>query len=235
MSIDVKRLAKPISALFIAVMLCGLTGCAKEESSAPASDEQSTLQSREESVTQSETESVTDGKAVFDPDKAVKSITVFGQEVSLPCTINDFGEGFSLKEENTATVGEFTSSGLLYQGKSIGTATFENYGGDLNSVLITDLMLGFIATDQGISGELREKLYEQRGWYSGLIETEIAGLSFDSAVSDAEKLFGDPVIIKDDSVTFKAETDAAYMTVDFYCGKVNYIWVGLKGDKRNEH
>lgn len=233
MSIDVKRLAKPISALLAAVMLCGSAGCAKEESSTQTSNEQSTSQSREESVTQSETESVTGDGAVFDLDKAVKSITVFGQEVSLPCTINDFGENFSLKEENIATVGEFTSSGLLYQGKSIGTATFENYGGDLNSVSITDLMLGFIATDQGISGELREKLYEQRGWYSGLIETEIAGLSFDSAVSDAEKLFGDPVIIKDDSVTFKAETDAAYMTVDFYCGKVNYIQIGLKGETEN--
>ncbi len=74
-----------------------------------------------------------------------------------------------------ATVGESTSCGLLYQGKSIGTATFEDYGGDLNSVSITSLMFGFIAADRDVTGELREKLYEQRGWYSGLIETEIAG------------------------------------------------------------
>lgn len=235
MSIDVKHLAKPISVLLAAVLAYGLCGCAKEESSAPTSDEQSTSQSLEESVAQNETESVSDGNAVFDLDKAVKSITVFGQEVSLPCTINDFGEGFSLKEENMATVGEFTSSGLLYQGKSIGTATFEDYGGDLNSVSIIGLILGFIATDHGATGELREKLYEQRGWYSGLIETEIAGLSFDSTLSDAEKIFGAPVKNEDDSVTFKAETDTVYMTVDFYCGKVNYIWISLKGETENEH
>ncbi|MDE7360502.1 MAG: hypothetical protein K2N38_01050 [Oscillospiraceae bacterium] len=235
MNIEVKHLAKPIYVLLAAVMLCGSTGCAKEENSAPTSDDQSTSQSLEESAAQSETESVTDSEAVFDLDKAVKSITVFGQEVSLPCTINDFGENFSLKEENMATVGESTSCGLLYQGKSIGTATFDDYGGDLNFVSITSLMLGFTATDHGVTDELREKLYEQRGWYSGLIETEIAGLSFDSTISDAEKIFGDPVEIGDESVKFKAETDVAYMTVEFYCGSVNYIRVSLKGETENEH
>ncbi|MDE6731717.1 MAG: hypothetical protein K2J77_02420 [Oscillospiraceae bacterium] len=219
-----------------AALACGLCGCAKsEESSAQTSDDHSSPQSHEESVIQSETESATDGEAVFDLDKAVKSITVFGQEVSLPCTINDFGESFSLKEENMATVGESTSCGLLYQGKSIGTATFEDYGGDLKSVSITSLSLGFIATDHGVTGELREKLYEQRGWYSGLIETEIAGLSFDSTVSDAEKIFGAPVKNEGDSVTFEAENDVAYMTVEFYCGSVNYIRVSLKGETENEH
>ena len=227
MSIDVKHLAKPISVLLAAVMLCGSTGCAKEESSAQTSNNST---GSEESTVQSQTESVSDDEAVFDLYKAVKSITVFGQEVSLPCTINAFGEDFALKEENMTTVGESTSCGLLYQGKSIGTATFEDYGGDLNSVSITALTLGFIAADHGVTGELREKLYEQRGWYSGLIETEIAGLSFDSTVSDAEKIFGAPVKNEDDSVTFKAESDAAYMTVDFYCGKVNYIRVSLKGE-----
>ena len=221
---------KLIFVLLAAVMLCVSTGCANGERSAPTSDEQSTSQSLEESDIQSETESVTDDEAVFDLDKAVKSITVFGQEVSLPCTINAFGENFSLKEENLSTVGESTSCGLLYQGKSIGTATFVDYGGDLNSVSITGLMLGFYTSDHGVTGELREKLYEQRGWYSGLIETEIAGLSFDSTVSDAEKLLGAPVKNEDDSVKFEAETNAAYITVDFYCGKVNYIRVSLKGE-----
>lgn len=225
MSFNVKRLKKPISALLAAVMLCGLTGCANEEGSVRTGDEIDTSRSSEESDAQSQTESEAD----FDLDDAVKSITVFGREVSLPCTIGDFGEDFSLKEENMATVGGFTSCGLLYQGKTIGTATFEDTD-DLDSAQISGLIMGFIATDHGVTDELRELLYEKRGRYSDPIEAEIAGLSFDSDISDAEKLFGAPENTEDDSVEYKAETDAVYLKVEFYCGKVNYIWVSLKGE-----
>ncbi len=223
MSFDVKRLQKPISALLAAVMLCGLTGCAKEEGSVQISDEPSISQSS------SDIQSQTESEADLDLDEVVKSITVFGREVSLPCTIGDFGEDFSLKEENMTTVGGFTSCDLLYQGKAIGTATFED-NGDPDSAQIIGLFLGFIATDHGATDELREMLYEKRGWYSDPIEAEVAGLSFDSGISDAEKLLGAPEKTDDDSVTFKAETDAVYFKVDFYCGKVNYIWVSLKGE-----
>lgn len=219
---------KPISALLAAAMLCGLTGCSKEESSAQTGDILGTSRSSEESDVQSQTDSVSGD--VFDLDNAVKSITVFGREVSFPCTINDFGEDFSLKEENMTTVGGFTSCDLLYRGKAIGTATFED-NGDPDSVPIIGLFLGFIATDHGATDELRELLYEKRGWYSDPVEAEVAGLSFDSDISDAEKLLGAPVETEDDSVEFKAETDAVYLKVDFYCGKVNYIWLSLKGLK----
>ncbi len=222
---------KPISALLAAVMLCGLTGCSNEETSERISDEFSVSQSGEESYFQSETENI---GGDLDFDNAVKSITIFGREVSFPFSINDLGEDFSLKEENMTTYGGSTSCDLLYQGKAIGTVTFADTD-DLGSAQISDLMFGFIARDQGVTDELKELLYEKRGWYSDPIEAEIAGLNFRSEISDAEKLLGAPEETKDDSVTFKAETDGAYLKVEFYCGKVNYISISLKGEKDNEH
>ncbi len=41
---------------------------------------------------------------------------------------------------------------------------------------IVSLSLGFIAKDIGANDSLKETLYESRGWYSGLIEVDFAGL-----------------------------------------------------------
>lgn len=175
---------------------------------------------------------------IFDFDEAVKNITLFGSKISLPCTIEDFGEDYSLLETNLTTFGDISSCSILYQGKSIGTVSLIGYknDGNLNDKKIVSLSLGFIAKDVGASDSLKEALYESRGWYNGLIEVDFAGLSFESTKVEVESLFGKPDNSDDDSADYKfySNDQSNSVEVRFYQDKVKQIIVYMNGENNYE-
>lgn len=249
------RKSKRVVALLATItLLCSFTGCAGSEASNAVTDSvTSVLQSThvseskdsQDSETNSDNTSSSDSQnepgssqSDFDFDEAVKNITLFGSKISLPCTIEDFGEDYSLLETNLTTFGDISSCSILYQGKSIGTVSLIGYknDGNLNDKKIVSLSLGFIAKDVGASDSLKNSLYESRGWYNGLIEVDFAGLSFESTKVEVESLFGKPDNSDDDSADYKfySNDQSNSVEVRFYQDKVKQIVVYMNGGNNYE-
>ena len=249
------RKSKRVVALLATItLLCSFTGCAGSEASNAVTDSvTSVLQSThvseskdsQDSETNSDNTSSSDSQnepgssqSDFDFDEAVKNITLFGSKISLPCTIEDFGEDYSLLETNLTTFGDISSCSILYQGKSIGTVSLIGYknDGNLNDKKIVSLSLGFIAKDVGASDSLKNALYESRGWYNGLIEVDFAGLSFESTKVEVESLFGKPDNSDDDSADYKfySNDQSNSVEVRFYQDKVKQIVVYMNGGNNYE-
>lgn len=243
-----KKGKRAVAVLAAVTLLCSLTGCAGNEVSSVRGPDSATsaLQSTpvaeskdpQDSEICSDNTSSSDaqneqgsGQWEFDFDKAVKNITLFGSEISLPCTIEDFGEDYSLREENLTTFGDISSCSILYQGKSIGTVSLTGYkdGDNLNDKQIVSLSLGFIAKDAGVSGSLKDELYESRGWYNGLIEVDFAGLSFESTEHEVKSAFGESANRGGDSADYKFYSDdrSKSVEVSFYQGKVKRITINM--------
>lgn len=234
---------RAVALLATITLLCSFTGCAGSEASNAVPDSvTSVLQSThvseskdsQDSETNSDNTSSSDSQnepggsqSDFDFDEAVKNITLFGSKISLPCTIEDFGEDYSLLETNLTTFGDISSCSILYQGKSIGTVSLIGYknDGNLNDKKIVSLSLGFNAKDVGASDSLKNALYESRGWYNGLIEVDFAGLSFESTKVEVESLFGKPDNSDDDSADYKfySNDQSNSVEVRFYQDKVKQI------------
>lgn len=239
-------------ALFATVaLLCGITGCAGNKVSSTVSNSvSSALQSTpvaeskdsevsSENISSSDTQNEQgNGQSEFDFDEAVKNITLFGSKISLPCTIEDFGDDYSLLETNLTTFGDISSCSILYQGKGIGTVSLIGYknDGNFNDKKIVSLSLGFIAKDVGASDSLKNALYESRGWYNGLIEVDFAGLSFESTKVEVESLFGKPDNSDDDSADYKfySNDQSNSVEVRFYQDKVKQIIVYMNGGNNYE-
>ena len=233
--------------IVVAILLCSLTGCNKNQTGNSVSDSVSGALGNaavEESKDSQGLEADSDNTdssdaqneqssdlAEFDFDDALKNITLFGSKISLPCTITDFGEDFSLSEGYVAVFDDIASCSILYHGKSIGTVSMIDYndGDDLNNKQIVSMMLGFIATDIGASASLKETLYESRGWYYGTIEVDFAGLSFESTEAEVESIFGEPSNKDDDSTdyTFHSDDQSKSVEIEFYQGKVKLITINI--------
>lgn len=236
---------RAVALLATITLLCSFTGCAGSEASNAVSDSvtsalQSTHVSESKDSQNSETNSDNisssdsqnkqgSGQSDFDFDEAVKNITLFGSKISLPCTIADFGEDYSLSEDSLTTFGDITSCSILYQGKSVGMVSLTGCkdGEPLNDKQIISLSLGFIAKDVGANDSLKEALYESRGWYSGLIEVDFAGLSFETTRIEAEKVFGNPYNSGNDFADYKIYSNDRSKSVEvkFYMDKVKQITI----------
>lgn len=245
---------RAVALLATAILLCGFTGCAGNEAGSANSDSATSAllstpgvesKDSQDSETNSDNTSSSDSQnepcssqSDFDFDEAVKNITLFGSKISLPCTIEDFGEDYSLLETNLTTFGDISSCSILYQGKSIGTVSLIGYknDGNLNDKKIVSLSLGFIAKDVGASDTLKNSLYESRGWYNGLIEVDFAGLSFESTKVEVESLFGKPDNSDDDSADYKFYSNDKSNSVEvrFYQDKVKQIIVYMNGENNYE-
>lgn len=225
----VSWLGKAISVLLAIAMTCIVAGCDKKDS-LPVDDSSNTLQgvSENESNTSLEQSS---NPTEFDFDDALKNITLFGSKISLPCTITDFGEDFSLSEGYVAVFDDIASCGILYQGKNIGEVSMTGYkdGDNLNDKQIISMSLGFIETYDGISDSLKEELYESRGLYYGLIEVDFAGFSFESTEDEVESVFGEAYKRDDNSARYKFYSDDGSLgaEIQFYKGKVKRITINI--------
>lgn len=242
---------RAVALLATEILLCGFTGCAGNEAGSANSDsatsallstpgvESKDSQGYSDNINSSDAQNEqSDVQSDFDFDEAVKNITLFGSKISLPCTIEDFGEDYSLLETNLTTFGDISSCSILYQGKSIGTVSLIGYknDGNLNDKKIVSLSLGFIAKDVGASDTLKNSFYESRGWYNGLIEVDFAGLSFESTKVEVESLFGKPDNSDDDSADYKFYSNDKSNSVEvrFYQDKVKQIIVYMNGENNYE-
>ena len=196
---------KKIFAFVLALsMLCAMTGCDKNEGSA-STQESSTSSVEESSSTPSapdssseestgSTSGPTAGQAEFDFDEAVKNITLFGNKISLPCAWEDLGNDYS-HDEFYVPSGDDLLCGLKYKGKEIGSVVFGNCSiADSDNVeekQIVSLIIGLIDYGYPYDDYEKESL-ERGGFYSGLLEFELDGLSMQSTESDIKELLGEP-------------------------------------------
>lgn len=238
---------KKVVLLVVAILLCSLTGCNKNQTGNSVSNSVSGALGNaavEESKDSQGLEADSDNTdlsdaqneqssdlAEFNYDDALKNITLFGSKISLPCTITDFGEDFLLSEGYVAVFDDIASCGILYQGKVIGYVSMADYkdGDDLNDKQIISMELGFITTYYGSSDSFIEELYESRGWYYGMIEVDFAGFSFKSTEAEVESVFGEAYKRDDDSARYKFYSDDGSLgaEIQFYKGKVKRITINI--------
>lgn len=219
-------LRKAVSVLLATAMCCIAAGCDKNDS-LPAEDPSDASQSVPESETDISAEQ-SSAPTEFDIEDAVKNITVFGSKISLPCTITDFGEDFSLDEEGyLAVFDDVASCGILYKGKTIGCVSMIDYtdGDDLNDKLIVSIDFGFIETYLDTNEALKEKYYESHNMYYGLIEVDFGGFTFESTEAEVESVFGEAYKRDDDSVRYELSFDDRRIVAEivFHQGKVKRI------------
>lgn len=135
----------------------------------------------------------------FDFDKAVKNITLFGNKISLPCTIEDFGDDFSFTnlEHITSVPGQNSVCvDLAYQDQEIGSVFLADC--DINDNLedkeIFILSLGF-ASDYGYpSADIRKEYLEAANRYSEAIPLELDGLSFATTAEELMEKLGSSAV-----------------------------------------
>lgn len=207
-----RRLKSKTAALFAAaILLCGLTGCDGGETSSAvhnssASAAQSTAAESSKEIQSAAVSSDNAGssdaqseqsvvKTEFDFDKAVKNISLFGHKISLPCRWSDFGEDFSHDEMYFESDDGMMCS-LRYKGKQIGTILFGNCAGEENTDKIEQnpvmlIVIGF--TNYGYPYNSSDLKYlESTGYYTGLLELDLGGVSMSSAEKDITAKFGEP-------------------------------------------
>ena len=204
---------KVIALLTAAALLCGLAGCGNKEtensvpesvSSVPQSIPNAETSISQSSVVNADSTGSPDAQSAptasetaFDFDEAVKNITLFGQKISLPCTIADFGNDFSLDDPSDILVFESLGSAtshLYYRGDIIGTVNLPDYKeNDLpENKQIVSLSLGF-PDDYGYANEEeRKNRFEAYGQFSGLIPLDFAGVSFTSTQNEIIDKLGVP-------------------------------------------
>lgn len=180
-----RRYAKPVSVLLAAALLCGLAGCGKNEADISAAESFSDDLRDSSGLPQgSEADESLIGqsgcRSEFNFDEAVKNFTLFERNISLPCTIGEFGEVFSADKEILVLNSGEASSNLLYQEEIIGTVTLSDCkANDLpDDKQIASLSLGFPADYGYKSEEERDRKHELYGEFSGLIRLDFAGISF---------------------------------------------------------
>ncbi|MCH5206546.1 MAG: hypothetical protein J1F09_06295 [Oscillospiraceae bacterium] len=228
---------KKIFAFVLALsMLCAMTGCDKNEGGISNPDSSNNSESSTSSVEDSlsspsapdpsseestgSTSEPATGQAEFDFDEAVKNITLFGNKISLPCTIADFGEDFSLDEDVQRPIGDTGNmlSNLLYQGFKIGTVIIKDCreGERFDNKEIVEIDLGFGSYIYPYT-EAEKLAFERMGNYTGKIEHNFAGLSFDSTEKEAETVLGKPASSFDwsDGYELTYEFDNGHIDIRF--------------------
>ena len=232
---------KKIFAVVLALsMLCAMTGCDKNEGSASTQESSTSTESTTGSVEESSsspsapdssseestssTSEPTAGQAEFDFDEAVKNITLFGNKISLPCTIADFGEDFSLDEDGYVPVFDDTKRmvcGLLYHNQEIGTVVLADCleGDSFGDKEIVNLNLGFVWRGTYPYSEADILSLERMNCYTGKIEHDFAGLSYDSTEKDIKSVLGEPDTVDN-------YDDNYQMLWDFKYGNIRIVFNG---------
>lgn len=193
---------KSITALVLAAtLLCGMTGCSKNEvrisePESSSSDSQSFFM--DNSTSDGTSSGQGDSSAEFNFDEAVKNITLFGHKISLPCTIADFGEDFSLNSEpfdKPLSAGENrVLCNLIYKGLNIGGVTIADCTSDdnYNDKVIDTLLLGFAVDYSDWPETFKESVFRDTGWYQDLIEVDLGGITFELSEEQVKSMLGSP-------------------------------------------
>lgn len=213
---------KSFFALLAAVMLCGMSGCAKEESS-------DILQSIPESTTEnySDVQSEQSGSQLeFNFDEAVKNITIFDSKISLPCTIKDFGENFSLNDRVTPiSETDYAVCQLFYKNKIVGQVTLSDWsdGENQDEKPIMGFRIGFGSKMSFNDDDMRTQYYDSLNYYGGELEMNVANMTYSSSSADVITILGEPTEkeVQDDGTEklfYQYSDEKRYIRVVFYNG-----------------
>lgn len=124
-------------------------------------------------------------EASFDFEEAIQNIYLFGQKISLPCTIEDFGDDFTLDESLIfQTEGSnYVAIRLYYKGKQIGAVGMRDYvQEEISGKQIVNLSLGDSYNNP-----------PKDPWYNEEIELSFLGVSFSSTKEEIIEILGTPM------------------------------------------
>ncbi len=136
------------------------------------------------------------------PSSAImaKVVTLFGENIFLPCAAKDLGGKLSISDSaDWVIIEDVITSNLYYGDKKIGTVNLAEATENPDEAKITSLYLGFGLSGENIPDEeTRIALYNSYGWYSGEIELDYFGLSFKSTQDEIIKALGTPTETTDE-------------------------------------
>jgi hypothetical protein len=153
----------------------------------------------EQSVNGSNSE-ITHTAGTFDFDEAMQNFYLFDKKISLPCTVSEMGEEYTLSE-HCFEVPETTQVlyNLYYSGNEIGSVTISEED-----------------SDNGYNSPIKMIMLDNYDSNEKKIDVDILGISFQSTKTDIENVFG-----KSDKST---DTDLIYYTEDENSFVSFYSW-----------
>lgn len=231
-----------ILALILALSLC-LTACAEDvgadvtPSVAPTQTDNPTTTTPPEPSQSPDSGSAEDSESEqgepeqyeleFDFYEAVQNIYLFGHKISLPCTIEDFGDDFSLDEEGMLSDSEYNLVvvSLCYKDNIIGNVILQDCeleDEDKNTKQIDVLVLG----------DSYKQISTYDGWYKDIIQVDILGISFQSSREDVRNILGTPApyegVYYDTRLVYE-KSEYEYIQMKFLEGKMVEFFISVTG------
>lgn len=196
------------SVVFLILISLTLTGCADLASKAI------------DAYVEIKSENQAKSKISFSQE--IKQMTLFGNTISIPCTLADLGEDFGYLEgtQKTAPGYDWVMVALTYEGKWIGMLTLSDYteGADITQLYIEGIGFGFDDEDTSLSASEKKELYESEGKYGDKIDFSFAGLNFDSTQEEIVERLGKPH--EKTETQWDYNYQEGYVQFNFHNGKI---------------
>lgn len=220
----VRESKRVVALLATAILLCGFTGCdSKEANSTPVAESKDPQNSEANSGDTGSSDGQNGAQSEFNFDEAVKNITLFGQQISLPCKWSDLSNDFT-HDTMYITSGNNLMCRLMYKGEKIGSIVFGDcdieHSDEAESKPVVSIIIGF--NDYGYPYEDYELPYLKGiGCHLGLLELNFGGLSMTSTEEDIKAALGEPNTIE------KGAVNRHYLDYDFDNG---YLYFCINDD-----
>lgn len=221
------KVKRAVALLATAILLCGFTGCdSKESNSTPIAESKDSQNSKanpsDTGLSDAQNEQ-SGGQAEFNFDEAVKNITLFGHNISLPCRWSDLSNDFT-HDTMYITSGNNLMCRLMYKGEKIGSIVFGGcdveHSDEAESKPVVSIIIGF--NDYGYPYEDYELPYLNGiGCHLGLLELNFGDLSMTSTEEDIRATLGEPNAIE------KGAVNRHYLDYDFDNG---YLYFCINDD-----
>lgn len=150
-------------------------------------------------------------------ENAAKNVWLFGKKITLPCRFEEFGEDFSLGDQNFYQLDNNDLIAFLnYKGKVIGEVILENCSEeDPNKSAKKVIQLAL--------GDAKNNPVNIDGWHSGEIYFDVLGITMKSTSGEVEELLGKP--------TKKRQLSGKRSLVTYKISDEKYIEITFKDDK----
>jgi hypothetical protein len=201
---------KFLSITLAMVMLFTFVSCGEKEKSVNGSGTNEVTTSDVNSGVVSENGSGSENThtaGTFDFNEVVQNIYLFDKKISLPCTVSEMGEEYTLSEnffEMPDTTHVFYN--LYYLGDEIGSVTISEED-----------------SDDEYNSEIKSIHLEEFDENEKKFNIDILGISFQSTKTDIENIFGKPDKLSDTKIVYYSEDKNSYI----------YFYIQEKSEKFN--